>query len=363
MDKRASRFRFDPVEQASAWFVEFRAGEATPAMRVQFEEWLRASPEHIQAYLEIAAGWSELPIADSEGRIDLKALVAAARNSSDDNVVPLCQANAATPSAPRRARPLALAASLALLVILIGGGSWFLMRQSRTYSTGIGEQRTLILADGSTVILNALTTMRVHMTKNVREITLVRGQAYFHDVDESDRPFIVYSDGHAVRALGTQFDVDKQPNAIVVTVVQGRVAVAGSPAGTDGFVHRSVNNETARLPVNLKPVVVSAGEQVTVLAQNVAIPAPKRVDVAAVTGWMQQRLIFDDTPLEKVAERFNLYSRRRLVIADPSLRTVGVSGVYSAADPAALIGFLRSQRTLQVVSNGDQIVVTRRQRR
>jgi transmembrane sensor len=353
--------RLDPVAEASEFFVEFRVGDITPVVRARFEKWLRASPDHIQAYLDVAAGWSELPTADPEVRIDLQALLAAARDSDDDNVVHLRRSShpdVVRPYAQHRAQPWPIAASLALMVGLLGAGLWLYASGGRTYSTGIGEQRTLLLADGSTVVLNALTTVRVRMTKEAREITLVHGQAYFHDTDEPDRPFIVRSSTSTVRAIGTEFDVNKQSDRTVVTVLEGQVAVAKSFA----WIKSIGGHELLvgpRGPANrLKAVLVSAGEQITVFRRN--IPRPRRIDVETVTAWLQQRLIYDDTPLEKVAEQFNLYSKRQLVIADPSLRNVGVSGVYSASDPAALIGFLRSQPTLRVVEADGEIVVTRR---
>ncbi len=39
------------VAEASAWFIEFRSGDATAETRMRFDEWLRRSPQHIQAYL------------------------------------------------------------------------------------------------------------------------------------------------------------------------------------------------------------------------------------------------------------------------------------------------------------------------
>jgi transmembrane sensor len=240
---------------------------------------------------------------------------------------------------------------------LAGTAIWVISQSGRTYGTGIGEQRTLILADGSTVTLNALTTVVVHMTKEFREVTLVRGQAYFHDTDEPTRPFIVRAGKSSVRAIGTEFDVDLEADRTVVTVLTGQVAVAESFARVDEIERRELLRELAGPANKLEAVLVSAGEQVTVLTQN--LPTPNEVDVTGVTAWMQQRLVFDDTPLSKVAEQFNLYSKRPLVIADPSLRGVGVSGEYSASDPAALIGFLRSQPTLRVVEKDDQFVVTR----
>lgn len=360
MVTRTSFLRANTLAEASAWFVDFRAGDVTPALRAQFEKWLHTSPEHIQAYLEIAAGWSELPTVDPEGRIDLQALLSLARSSSDGNVVRLSRPVAASRPVPRHAHRLALPASLAAVALLIAVGAW-LFGERGTYSTGIGEQRTLVLADGSTVTLNALTTIRVRISRHDREIDLLRGQAFFHDVDEPGRPFVVRSGDTAVRAVGTQFDVDRESNGMVVTVLEGRVAVAQAPDEAYEAGRTTSFLADARHSLrDLTPVLASAGQQVIVLADDVQ--PPKRADVAAATAWLHQQLVFDDTPLEKVAEQFNLYSTRRLVIADPDLRRVGISGVYSSADPNSLIGFLRAQPSLQVVETKTEIRVSKRGR-
>lgn len=351
----------DLVAQASEFFVDFRVGDGTRADRARFEKWLRESPQHVQAYLEVAAGWSELPTSDPDGQIDVQEILARARSGGDDNVVPLRsgEAGGRRSSAAVHARRWAIAASVAVMATLISTGLWLLTgREGRTYSTGIGEQRTLLLADGSTITLNALTTVRVRMTPQARQITLIRGQADFHDVNEPDRPFIVRSGNSSVRAIGTKFDVDKEPDRTVVTVLEGQVAVANSLAWIESIGRRQLLRDLAQPTSNLQAVLVPAGEQVTVMARN--IPAPTQVDLRAVTAWMRRRLVFNDTPLEEVARQFNRYGNRRLVIADPSLRTVGVSGSYSASDPDALIGFLRSQPTLHVLQRGNEVLVTRR---
>lgn len=87
MNVRSTDTRLDLIAEASAWFIEFRAETVTVGTRARFDEWLRRSPEHIQAYLEVAAGGSELPTADPQGRIDIPALIKRARESPDENVV------------------------------------------------------------------------------------------------------------------------------------------------------------------------------------------------------------------------------------------------------------------------------------
>src|SRR5579859_7829614 len=85
--RSSTGLRRQVISEACAWFIEFRTADASASTRDRFDEWLRHSPEHIQAYLEVAAAWAELPTQDTEGRIDVEALVVRARASGDDGVV------------------------------------------------------------------------------------------------------------------------------------------------------------------------------------------------------------------------------------------------------------------------------------
>jgi transmembrane sensor len=356
MEMPSQAIKPDLVAEASSWFIEFRSGDMTNATRARFDDWLRRSPEHIQAYLEIAAAWSELPTADPEARIAIPELLVRARAVAEENVIPL------SPLAQRVSRPraskwtLPLAASVACLVFAIAS-FWFFISGRNTYSTGIGQQRTVMLADGSTIVLNALTSIRIRVTRQIREVDLIQGQALFHDVQDKKRPFIVRSDGTIIRAIGTQFDVYNRSEQTVVTVVEGEVAVDQAGSSPFAFNHPfSVGAEPHYTAPKLAPLLLSAGEQVVATTRRIA--KPEHANVQAVTAWVERRLIFDDTPLEKVAAQFNLYSARPLVIADPALRSIGISGVYSSADPVALIDFLRAQPSLTVTETNQEIIVS-----
>jgi transmembrane sensor len=338
------------IAEASSWFIEFRAGDVDGDARARFIAWLRRSPEHIHAYLEIADVWAELPTADPEKRIDIEALIARARAEPD--VVALSPDRAPSAPPPSAVKPHVWrgsrrsAVALAAVVLLSVAAAFLLSRDrsSRSYSTGIGEQRTVQLVDGSTVELNARSTIQVHLTEQQRDVTLLDGQALFRVAKDAQRPFVVRAGDAQVRAVGTEFDVYKKQAATVVTVVEGRVETydeADSP-GTAA-------------------IVLSAGEQLTVLPHNVS--KPTRTDIAVATAWVQKRLIFEETPLSDVAEEFNRYNRRPLTIDDSELEKLRISGVYSSTDPASLINFLRSQNSIQVVETEKQVRVLRREAR
>jgi transmembrane sensor len=338
--------------EASAWFIEFRSGDMTAADRARFYEWLRRSPEHIQAYLEIAEGWAELPTSDPDHQLDILALIKRARESQEDTVVQL-PAREPARRPYRRGSIRAWAASLAGVALILGAALWVLLYQANTYRTGVGEQRMVRLLDGSIVELNALSNIRVRLSQTAREVDLRAGQALFRVAKDPARPFLVHSDGTTVRAVGTQFDVYRKSAGTTVTVLEGRVAVAEATSALDQPGGDSQ-----------KPLVLVAGEQVTVSASEHTIRKPqKHADAAAAIAWVQKRLIFEDTPLAEVAEEFNRYNTRRLVIVDRRLQSVGISGVYSSTDPDSLLGFLRAQPNIELTETDREIRVTQREKK
>jgi transmembrane sensor len=376
----------DIVAEASAWFVEFRERDVPTNTRTRFDEWLRRSPEHIQAYLEVSAAWSELPTTDPEGRIDVDALLEHARAAPEDNVIELGGAGNTNPESHEarrqgrlsqrflRALPLfpafrlALGASLTCFVALIALGAWLVFFRADTYNTGLGEQRTLRLIDGSTIELNALSRVQVRFRKDIRDIELTSGQAFFHVAKDPTRPFIVHGGAATVRALGTQFDVYRKASGTTVTVLEGQVAVLPAGAIDRGAVAPDVRVNTRqwgatpastdRASPRAGPVFLEAGEQVTVTPSEVL--KPRKADVKAAAAWVQQRLIFESTSLTEVASEFNRYNIRKLVITDPALGALGISGVYSLADPGTFIEFLRAQPNLQVTESATEVQVSRR---
>jgi transmembrane sensor len=339
------------VAEASAWFIEFRAGDVNGEARLSFIDWLRRSPEHIQAYLEVSGVWAELPSSDPYGKIDISSLIARARSEID--IIELSPAGSRPSHTPFPAEPhiepqpwwqkqrravlaTAALALLASVTVRFWGGD-----PAVSYSTGIGEQRTIPLADGSTVELNARSSLQVHLTHQQRDVTLLQGQALFRVAKDTQRPFVVRAGDAQVRAVGTEFDVYRKQGETVVTVVEGRV---------------ETYDESGRAGEGA--IVLSAGERLTVLPHTVT--KPTHTDPLVATAWLQKRLIFEETPLSEVAEEFNRYNQRPLTIEDRELRKVKISGVYSSTDPASLINFLRSQSSIQLIETENTVRVVRR---
>jgi transmembrane sensor len=356
------------LEEACGWFVDFRAGDIDAAAREEFRRWLARSPEHIQAYMEIASTYAEIPAPGADGKVDVEALLAHARSAPDTNVVPLTRgeesASMSTPQVTATAVGLANArpartklAHAAVLVLAIASLSTWYYVQRGTYATDIGEQRSIVLEDGSTVELNSSSGIRVRYTQRARHIDLLYGQALFEVAKDVGRPFVVQTDKTRVRAIGTQFDVyRKQSGGTVVSVIEGRVAIE---AALTPAIERARTGEVQTKPASATheaEVLLAAGEQLIVKPKSVE--KPPHADIASATAWTSRQLIFDGTPLTEVAEEFNRYSTRRLVIDGAGAADFHVSGTYSSTNPESLLRFLRTQPALKLIESEREIRVT-----
>jgi transmembrane sensor len=105
-------------------------------------------------------------------------------------------------------------------------------------------------------------------------------------------------------------------------------------------------------------ILVSAGEQVTVTPFAVTQPTPANVAVA--TAWTQRALVFDLTPLRDVAQEFNRYNVRQLIVSDAKLEDFHVTGAFSSTNPASFLNFLRAQPGIIVEETDREIRIAKK---
>jgi transmembrane sensor len=345
MKSRNARIRAEIRAEAIEWLITFSEREVNAGGRRRFNEWLRASPEHVAMYLRIAALWQDADRIEPKQRRDIERLVSKA--STELNVYSL------TPSVPHNDadRPLprlsrhGLAATALLLLLATLAVVWNTTFRTPTYATNVGELRTITLQDGSVVSLNADSRITVSFTHTQRLIELTEGQALFRVTQDPARPFVVQSNNAKVRAVGTQFDVNRKSSGTVVTVLDGRVSVTG------------VAREP-QLPSSLSsPMLVSAGEQAIVTPAQTS--KHRESHPANVAAWTTGLLIFDSEPLREVARAFNRQNAKQLIIEDADLQELRISGVFPAAAAGPLAEFLRERFGVRLVETETAIRVER----
>jgi len=290
------------IAEAAAWKV--RLNEQGLESSYDFEMWLMADPANEEAWNQVEAPWQLF------GDHAASPLVVKARRDALNRVH--------ARSRPPRRVWFALAASILLVVctglILLGQGWW--ADDQQVYRTDHGERRTILLADGSRVSLDAETELRVSLKPKARELQLISGQARFDVAHDARRPFSVLAGGQSVVAVGTAFNIDLLEARPRITMIEGKVEIF-SVARADGG-----RGTQTRL------VALAAGQQLSFGTRAAVVRA---ANVDAAIAWNEGQLIFDDEPLATVAHRVSRYAAKPISVA-PDAASLRVSGVFQSND-------------------------------
>ena len=292
---------------ARDWAVRVQSENVTRHELLALDEWLKADPRNADAYARVnKISHLGLMLRDHpEERAILNTYRHAPEGSSRRPIFK---------SRPSWNPRLAFAGACAVIIFGTALVTSNLAPWPNHYVAGKGEMRQVSLNDGSRMIVNTDSEVKVRYGDRERVIDLVRGEAYFEVAKDPKRPFIVRTDDARVRAVGTKFTVRYLVRATEVLVAEGRVEVVrDAPESNPGTVelmpgHRAVVSES------------QAALQVAA------------VDVARATAWTTGKVEFEDATLADVIRDVNRYSTKEFVIADPSLEGIRLTGRFRLGD-------------------------------
>ncbi len=316
------------IDAANRWILRVDEG-LTEEGRAALETWLSADPQNLSEFLEAAEVWDET-----------------ASLSRLADLFP--QARKRTQWRPR----LALAAAASVLLVLAASalllpnfgfnGSGFDTTPTATntlqrFETTIGEQKTVVLADGSVVVLNTNTEIDVAYTTEARVLRLVRGEIHVEVFEDPTRAFSVVAGNRIVQALGTSFSVEiTQDQRIELVVTEGKVIVG---------VHSPDEQRGAPPPIltHLAENTVSAGQELLMGSNNEEVVPVTAEEIEVKLSWRQGSLTFSSDPLEYALAEMERYTTVKFVFIDEDLKARAVTGRFRAGDVDALLVALRLQ--------------------
>jgi transmembrane sensor len=351
------------AEEAAEWWVVLQ-GEVSRSEREAYVDWLRESSVHVAEMLRVAQvhgalaqfkRWEQMP---SDGSGEPQATVVPLRQGEHTSGPP-------QHSAKRSFWPVRIAWSVAATVFMaVALAALLLPWRGQVIETQRGERREVALADGSVVHVDPETLLRVNYESHSRRVVLERGRALFHVAKNAERPFLVRADGTTVRAVGTAFAVEQGPDAVVVTVAEGKVAVfpshsspavimptqrrGGSVEGeiasskaVEAAAHRTGGDRNGGGQTASGEILLAANEQITVAGSGTAAPV-REVDSHRALAWAEGRLIFENESVEYAVAQFNRYNRIQISLSDAELARRPISGVFSASDPESFVAFIQT---------------------
>lgn len=283
---------------AAAWVAKLSAGGVTEEQRGDLMRWLNADPEHRRHFRAMQTLWQNAPAHAATERIE---------------------------PAKRRAAALPFAAAAAVVLAIIGALYLVYRPQYVVYTTKVGEQQTINALDGSVINLNTASEFALRLTDKMRSAQLRRGEAYFSVQPDADRPFEIDLDDSSIRVVGTHFNVRREVDYFSVAVVEGVVRVQ-----VDGA----------------QPATLTGGQQLTY--RSGATPLIEPYAAALAPEWVSGKVTFDNVPLPLALAEARRYLAQPIVIADPRLQTLEVSGIFRVDRLDELVNILEEERLVRV---------------
>ena len=354
------------VEYQAAHWLAVLDGDDPDAEQVEaFHQWKNQDPSHRKAFEALLELWGSANM--------LTCLEPPVSQSFWARVLSLSSA----PSSFGRWSTVACGLLLAIAVSFFG--PWGSTDEYR-YVTLIGEQKTVVLTDGSEVILNTDTELVVRYDAARRLISLQKGEAHFEVAHDPQRPFDVLAGHGRVKALGTAFTVRLDPVGVSVYVTEGVVEVFNEPSrALPALASEQVSNVTSPPVVAPAPsssinqrtgaeviadagqalgsVKVSAGKQTIYGTQskralNVAVIA----DMDDKLSWRQGKLVFKGEPLGEVINEFSRYTSVKIIVPSAKMQAMKIGGIFKTGDTVAMLDALKNGFGIHAQYVSDDIV-------
>jgi transmembrane sensor len=354
--------------EAADWLIRLDAD--TPPSRqdlCDLGEWLHRSPAHRDELERLAAVWGRMNVL-TELAVPL-GRPGEARNR---------HARQAAPATWSSRSPQLLGASFAVAATLIAAIGFLLTQNTAVdsflatndlYATAVGQQKTATLADGSEVMLNTNSQIRVAYNDSYREVHLLQGEALFTVAKNAGRPFRVYAGSGRIEALGTAFSVYLRGRDVDVTVAEGRVALASirpaqqtpaqsstaslsdrRSAGAGGLRDLEAVKALGTLSAGQVATLRSASEEAatgvaaTLEIENLIEPA----DLDRRLAWREGMLMFSGDALADVIAEVSRYTTVTIEIPDPAVRSMRIGGRFPVRETEAMLAALEANFDLRV---------------
>ncbi|WP_025144657.1 FecR family protein [Pedobacter jeongneungensis] len=214
--------------------------------------------------------------------------------------------------------------------------------------TKASEVKTIVLADGSTVKINAGSSLKypAQFKNNTREVYL-SGEAFFEVQKDAAHPFIVHTEQLAVKVLGTQFDVKAYKNDTFTetSLIRGKVSVS----------LKNNSDQTFILKPNDKFTLSNGKGSISQLTVFNGTGADKVIE----TAWLNHELIFKNNRFDEVAKLFERWYGVKVNFKEPDLKTVEFTAHFGKESLTEALNVLKLIENFNYSVKGKNVYIYR----
>lgn len=302
MEERETSQDIDRI--ATRWVARMDRAPLSESETEELKQWLAGDPRRRGAYVRSKALWMRSESARALGP-----------QYDPNNFQPaVADAPNARVGLSQRFKQWsgALAASFVVAVMLMAT-----LQMPTAYATAKGEMRTVPLGDGATVTLNTDTRIKVYDDEGQRRIRVLRGEVLIEGAGTAPAT-IVEVDGRHLEAEAATFVVRKlegQPAQVLVQ--EGRVVLAEASI----------------------PLSPNTGASLLENEQEWQLRSLSFGEIGRELAWREGKIALQGETLAEAVAIYARYSDTPIVVADPTLAQMQVTGLFAVNNP---LGFSRA---------------------
>jgi transmembrane sensor len=293
--------------------IQVLSGDADPSVTERVRKWRAESAENEAHFGALARVWS---LTEPEGSrefhrpVETAVILAAAaerRHAEGQTEVVSIENRRPRFNLGRHAARWTVALAAGIAAVAFGIETGVLTPDPTPVASYLAQgdaPSTVSLGDGSFVKLAPGSSLEVWESEVERKVTL-SGRGFFAVAHEAERPFIVRSGDTETRVLGTRFEVSETEGVVRTVVVDGRVALS---------------NEQGSVEVPAGSLGRTAGGT----APSTETPD----DVYALLDWPTGLMLFQGTPLGRVAQEVGRRYGQVVEVRGQALQALRISGTF-----------------------------------
>lgn len=309
------------IDQAITWSVKLRSGTTSREQIAACDAWRAAAADHERAWQyiqQVEAPFASVAVASASA----PAIAGVARRTLE---------HAHAQPQPNQSRRRTLRhLTVATMAGALGYAAYTRFAVQGDYTTTVAQRRTVLLPDGTRLVLNSASAADVRYTADARTVVLRSGEILVETGHRSVDgrplpPFWVVTPQSRMQALGTRFVVSLTERSTVVQVEEGAVGVFAR--GAD------------------RPVVVRPGEAKRLDDDGTIAAIAAQPEVSA---WIDGTVVAESMRLGELIERLSRYRDGWLSCA-PEVAQLRVSGVFSLDDTDLALNAVARSLPVRVV--------------
>ncbi|HFC76822.1 MAG TPA: FecR family protein [Candidatus Moranbacteria bacterium] len=242
-----------------------------------------------------------------------------------------------------------LTVAAATLGILFFASLYFLNQNPSNFTTTYSERKNISLVDGSTVILNANSNLKISENwekEKTREVWL-EGEAFFSVNSKPKKganKFVVHTKDLNIEVLGTKFNVKTRGDKTTVVLKEG-----------------SVQLSKVQLDNNSDKIKMQAGEKFTLQTATKSLDKTK-VETKLFTSWTDGIIICEETPLSELIEIIEETHGIDVIVENSDFLKIPIGGTFVNDDPEVFIKSIEiilAKKKIKIVRKGSNKIIIR----